>query len=130
MPNGGIFISPWTDLEMTGDTFALGAVNDPIIDPQSLANMARSYAGDDLKNPLVSPLHGNVSGFPPSLIFVGTREYLLSDARRLRDALVTAGTCVDYVEEDGLIHCWSVIAPTAPESVECLNRIASFLDRN
>jgi acetyl esterase/lipase len=127
LPDAGIFISPWTDLELTGSSFAPGAVDDPIMDPDNLATMARSYAGKDLRNPLVSPLRGSVAGFPRSLVFAGTREYLLDDARRLHSALQAAGVPTEYVEGEGLIHCWAVLAPEAAESAECLAHIGRFL---
>lgn len=127
MPGAGIFISPWTDLTLSGDSFAPGAVDDPIMDPKNLANMAKVYANDDLRNPLVSPYFGTVEQFPPSQVYAGTREYLLDDGRRLAKALVAAQVPVEYIEGEGLIHCWAVMAPTAPESTECLDRIDRFL---
>jgi acetyl esterase/lipase len=130
LPGAGVFISPWTDLALTGASFAPGAVDDPIMDPKNLANMARVYAADDLRNPLVSPHYGSVEGFPPSQVFAGTREYLLDDGRRLAAALEAANVPTDYVEGEGLIHCWAVMAPTAPESADCLDRIGRFLGRH
>jgi epsilon-lactone hydrolase len=130
LPGAGIFISPWTDLELTGSSFAPGAVDDPIMDPKNLANLARQYAGDNLRDPLVSPVHGNVSNFPPALVFAGTREYLLDDARRLCAALKAAHVSVRYIEGEGLIHCWAVLVPNAPESAECLRSIGQFLDEH
>jgi monoterpene epsilon-lactone hydrolase len=128
LPSAAIFISPWTDLQLTGASYATRAADDPVTNPKSLAIFAQHYAGDDLRNPLVSPLHGSVQGFPPSQIFVGTRECMLEDARQLRTALKSAGVLVDYVEAEGLIHVWSVLAATAPESADCLKRVGRFLD--
>ena len=36
----------------------------------------------DLKDPKVSPLYGNFTGFPPLLFLVGSNEILLSDSLR------------------------------------------------
>ena len=50
------------------------------------------YAGGrDLSDPMLSPLFGDLTGFPPTLIQAGTHEILLSDSIRLRDRLVSSG---------------------------------------
>jgi monoterpene epsilon-lactone hydrolase len=130
MPAAAAFISPWTDLELTGEGFVPGAIDDPAMDARNLANMAHAYAGEDLRNPLVSPLHGSVRDFPPSIVFVGTRELVVGDGRRLTAALKNAEIEVEHVEGEGLIHCWSVVAPDAPESIKCLEDIGQFLSRH
>jgi acetyl esterase/lipase len=127
LPGAGIFISPWIDLTLSGDSFKPGAVDDPVMDPTNLANMAKAYANDDLRNPRVSPFFGTIEQFPPSQVFAGTREYLLDDARRLAKALAAGRVPVEYYEGEGLIHCWAVMAPAASESTDCLNRISRFL---
>ena len=91
--------------------------------------MTDQYASsDDLKNPLVSPLFGDYSGFPPVQIFVGTREKLLDDSRRLAIKLQSYGVTTDYFEEPGLIHVWPVIIPSAPETADALNKMADFAE--
>lgn len=129
-PGAAVFISPWTDLELSGASCTPGVIDDPIMDAGNLARMALAYAPTDLRNPLVSPLHGTVTSFPPCFLAVGTRELLLDDSRRLRSALGAAGVEVEYLEGAGLIHCWPVMVPNAPESADCLARIATFLDRH
>jgi monoterpene epsilon-lactone hydrolase len=129
-PAAAVLISPWTDLQLTGHSLAPGAVDDPILNVANLARMADAYASSDLRNPLVSPLYGTVTSFPPCFIAVGTRELLLDDSRRLRAALSRAGIEADYLEGNRLIHCWPVMIPNAPESADCLERIAAFLERH
>jgi len=127
-PGAGVLISPWTDLELTGDSCRPGAVDDPIMDLQNLANMAQAYADDELGDARVSPIRGQVEDLPPVIIFAGTRELLLDDARRLAEALRKIGAAPQYVEGEGLVHCWAVMAPTAPESAQCLADVGRFLD--
>ena len=46
------------------------------------------YAGcytDDARDPLCSPLFGDLEGLPPSLLFVGGDEVMLDDTRRLHE---------------------------------------------
>ena len=63
--------------------------------PGSLMPNNLLYAGGaDLAHPYLSPLFGDLAGFPPTFIQSGTRDLFLSNAvrfhRRLRQAGVTA----------------------------------------
>jgi len=127
LPRCAVVLSPWTDLAGTGATLAPGAVDDPLIQVEGIGEMAVHYAGEDLRNPLVSPLYGDFDGLPPLLVQVGAREVLLDDARRLVDRARAAGVEVTYFEGDGLIHVWPVLAPAAPESAAALDQVGRFI---
>ena len=45
----------------------------------------------DKRNPLVSPLFGELQGLPPSLIFAGGDEIMLDDARAMHEKLLESG---------------------------------------
>lgn len=128
LPAGVICLSPWVDLLGTGHSNQPGVIeDDPLLDDSVIAFMTDQYANtDDLKNPLVSPLFGDYSGFPPVQIFVGTREKLLDDSRRLVTKLQSYGVTTDFVEEPGLIHIWPVIIPSAPETIDALRKMSKF----
>lgn len=127
LPGCGVCFSPWTDLEGTGDSAKPGAVDDPLVNGAALAGMSSTYASGQLRNPLASPLHGSLAGLPPLQIQVGTREVLLDDSTRLLTKAKAAGVKVDYFAGEGLVHVWPVLAPTAPESLEALTRMARFM---
>jgi acetyl esterase/lipase len=58
-------------------------------------------------------------------VFIGTRDVLLSDARRLRDKAQTVGGGIDYLEYPGMIHNWPM--RRIPEGRQALHRIAEHL---
>lgn len=89
-PAGLIPISPWSDLTASGPSYAENEDVDPSMTLARLQRYAACYSGD-LRNPLVSPLFGDLSGLPESLIFVGGDEIMLSDAVLLHEALERAG---------------------------------------
>jgi len=89
--------------------------------------MSAAYAARDLRNPLVSPLHGVFSGLPPLLIQVGTREILLDDAVRTAEKAQAAGVEVSYFAGEDLIHVWPVLIAGAPESVAAVAQIGDFV---
>lgn len=128
LPACATTFSPWVDLEGTGDSAVPGAVDDPMVTSETLHEMAAHYAGgDDLRNPLVSPLHANLSGLPPQLVFVGTREILRDDAIRIVDNARSAGVDASLEIGSELIHVWPVFP--MPEAAESLAHVGEFADR-
>lgn len=95
LPRGIVLMSPWTDLTSSGASFTAKAEVDPVLDQDYIYRMVEAYAPDmNLKNPYISPLFGDFTGFPPTYIQVGENEILLSDATRLHQALVDANVSV------------------------------------
>ena len=80
--------SPWTDLTMSGASLETKAAVDPLIHKAYLEELADCYAPApiDRKDPLISPLFSDLTGFPPVLIQVGSAETLLDDSVRLARA--------------------------------------------
>ena len=76
--------SPWTDLTMSGASLETNATVDPLIHKAYLEELADCYAPApiDRKDPLISPLFADLTGFPPVLIQVGSAETLLDDSVR------------------------------------------------
>lgn len=90
MPGGIIAISPWSDLTLSGSSYEENKEVDPSMTKERLQFYAESYT-DEVHNPYVSPLFGDFTGFPPSLIFVGGAEIMLSDASELHKKLIAKG---------------------------------------
>ncbi len=86
LPASVIAISPWVDLTASGESYGTNKESDPTLSKELLDYFADSYT-DDRKDPLVSPLFGDLSQLPPSLIFAGGDEILLSDAQMLHQKL-------------------------------------------
>ena len=126
LPACAVGLSPWTDLEGTGPSSQPGAVDDPMLTLDGLRESGQQYASADLRNPLASPLHGDLSGLPPLLLQVGTREILLSDSTRFADKASAADVAVTLEVEEGLIHVWQML-PGVPEAEEAVQRIGSFV---
>ena len=69
--------TPMSDLTGTGDSFATNHMIDNVLvgsDGRCDA-MAKLYAnGHDLKDPMLSPVYGDMHGFPPTILTTGTRD--------------------------------------------------------
>ena len=130
LPACAVCLSPWTDLEGTGQSARPGAVDDPILTLEGLQAMGRQYSAHDPQNPLAAPLYGDYAGIPPLLIQVGTRELLLDDAVRVADNARRAGVDVTLEKEEGLIHVWQLFGPQVPESAAAVERIGAFVRKH
>jgi monoterpene epsilon-lactone hydrolase len=92
VPVGAVAFSPVTDLALTGKSFDTRADADPFFTKSQVAGLIRSYLGEaDPRNPLASPLYGDLTGLPPVRIHVGDDEVLLDDSRRYVERAVAAG---------------------------------------
>jgi epsilon-lactone hydrolase len=110
LPGCAWLISPWTDLTMSGDTLATKDAVDPLIHKAYLEELADAYAPPpiDRRDPLISPLFGDLRGFPPMLIQVGSAETLIADATRLAEAAGIADVVVRLEIWPHMIHAWPV----------------------
>ena len=128
MPAGAVSISPWTDLEGTGESIRTRAAKDVMVTQDNLAQSARQYYGaNDPKNPLISPVHADFRGLPPMLIHVGDAEILLDDATRLAERARAAGVKVELEVWDEMPHVWHVFAKILPEGQQAIDKIGKFV---
>jgi monoterpene epsilon-lactone hydrolase len=108
LPGCAWLVSPWVDLTMSGSTVTTKDAVDPLIHRAYLEELAVAYvpAGMDRMDPTVSPLFGDLRGFPPTLIQVGSAETLLADASRFAAAAGAADVSVRLDIWPHMIHAW------------------------
>ena len=88
LPGALFLMSPWTDMTLSGASSRERAGADPMLTPGYISAVREIYAPDgDYTSPFLSPLFGDFSGFPPTLIQVGDHEILYSDAESLEKTL-------------------------------------------
>lgn len=109
-PRGLVLMSPWTDLTASGKSYRTKAEVDPVLDAEYIDRMTKAYIpeGEDLENPLISPLFGDFEGFPPVYIQVGENEILLSDAVELHKKLQKAGVPAKLDRFKGMWHVFQM----------------------
>ena len=128
MPAAAVGMSPFTDFTASGDSFRLNAALDPLLHVRGLPSVVQAYApGIDARNPLLSPIFGDLSGLPPTLIQCGSDEILLDDARRLHAGLVRAGVACELEVWPSMPHVWQAFAVFLPEGQLAIRRINAFL---
>ena len=128
LPAAGVAISPWTDLEGTGESVKSKAAVDPMVTQDNLASSAKMYyASHDPKHPLISQIHADFRGIPPLLIQVGESEILLDDATRVAERARSAGVNVELETWPEMIHVWHVFAKLLPEGQQAIDKIGKFV---
>ncbi len=105
LPLGLIAISPWTDLTMSGASYEFNEEKDPSMNYGRLRFFAQNYT-DDPTDPSASPLYGDLSDLPPSLIISGGDEIMLSDAVMLHEKLKKQGSSSRHYIAEGLWHAY------------------------
>ena len=127
LPCGLIGISPWTDLTGSGKSYEENREVDPSMSPELLQFYAKCYT-DDPADPLCSPLFGDLTGFPPSLLFVGGDEVMLDDTRMLHQKLVKSGCRSKLIVAPERWHAYVLycLSENMPQDFETINR---FMDK-
>ena len=124
--------TPWSDLTKTGDTYASNEWVDNVLVTWDgwLGRAAMLYAGENnLKDPYLSPIYGDFSGFPPAILTSGTRDLFLSNTVRTHRKLRRAGVIADLNVYEGQSHAQYGFDANAPETKEAFTDIARFFDK-
>jgi acetyl esterase/lipase len=128
LPSCGVCLSPWVDMEGMGESMTSRAHADPMVQREGLVGMAGVYLGGaDPRSPLAAPLYADLSGLPPLLVQVGTRETLYDDATRLAYEAARAGVATTFEPWDEMIHVWHLFAPLLDEGQQAIERIGEFV---
>jgi epsilon-lactone hydrolase len=127
-PRAALVLSPLTDLTLSGRSWVSRAAADPYFTQSQAASMVPLYLGThDPKDPLASPLFGNLTGLPPIRVHVGDDETLLDDSLRYVERAAAAGVDARVDIWEGLPH----VFPSAVGQLEAADRamgaIGSFL---
>ena len=128
MPACIALMSPWGDVELTGESYLELKGVDPTLDMATIREAAMAFVGGDaslMKDPMVSPIHADFHGFPPVQIHAGTKELLLSDAESLASAMRRDGVHVTLMCWEGMCHVFQVFG--FPESRMSMRSIGQFL---
>jgi acetyl esterase/lipase len=131
MPLACFLLSPWVDLAGINETPASGRQNRRSFAERNMHQMAELYAsGEDLHNPSLSPIYGDLANLPPLLIHGGREEFLRRDAIRLATRAEQQGVDVTFEQYDGSAHCIHSFAPISGKADKWLHKAGDFLEQH
>ncbi len=111
LPKKLILMAGGFDMTLTNPEIQKNPRLDPLLSYKRLLDSANAYvAQDNAKNPLISPLFGDVRGLPPTLIQCGTADLLVWDNRLFYQKCLDAGVAVKYEEYENAFHDFMMVA--------------------
>ena len=132
MPAGIIAISPWTDMNGTGESYEKNCKKDPTMSKVRLKHYSDFYLYgadktgkkkilpranpdpvDDFtqkSNPFVSPAYGELDKLPPCLVFAGEDEIMLDDAVKIHNGVINAGGKSELIVTPDMWHVYVLYA--------------------
>ncbi len=127
LPKAAVAISPWTDLSCSSDSYH--TKNKVSLAPTDSWTVFSHYyaANNDVMNPYISPLWGNLQGLPPIFINAGNADELFDDSQKFYEKAKAAGADIQFCEGKDVIHCYPMMAPFFPEATEAMNEIIEFI---
>lgn len=135
--DGAIALAPLTDATMSSPTWASNRDTDPFLGPSvgklmklplSVIHLIqRIGAGAPLNAPMLSPLLGNLSHLPPTLIQASADEMLYGDAQRYANKARSHGNDITLQLWPLMVHVFQGFGPDLPEAQDALDKIAAFI---
>ena len=125
--------TPMSDVTKTGDTFYTNEmVDNVLVSRDGFCDAGtKVYAhGHDLKDPLLSPVYGDMQGFPPAILTTGTRDLLLSNTVRVHRKLREAGVDAQLEVFEGQSHAQYQVDDRVPETKQAFGEITAFFDKH
>jgi acetyl esterase/lipase len=128
-PAAAVPLSPWTDMEGTGESMTTNAANDMLIQKDGLQGTAAFFLGEGShsRDPLAAPLHGDYHGLAPLYIQVGGDETLLDDSTRVAEKARAAGCEVKLDVFPEMQHVFQASVGNMPEATDAVQRIGDYL---
>jgi acetyl esterase/lipase len=125
--------TPMSDVTKTGDSFYTNEMVDNVLVSRDgfcdAATLVYAH-GHDLKDPLLSPVYGDMHGFPPAILTTGTRDLLLSNTVRVHRKLRAAGVEAELEVYEGQSHAQYGRDDRLPETREAFGEITAFFDKH
>ena len=131
MPGAIATGTPTVDLTDAGDSLYTNAFVDNVLGTRDglVRATVQLYAnGRDAMDPLLSPIYGDVHGFPPTILTSGTRDLYLSNTVRMHRKLRAAGVEAVLQVWEGQSHTQYMVDLTAPETKEYHDEVMRFFD--
>lgn len=126
LPGHLVLMSPWTDMTASGESYQQRKDLDPSITEDYIHAVRSAYAGEaDVTDPQLSPLYGDFTGFPPTLVQVGSNEILYSDTAMLRQKMTAAGVVCRMEEWQDMWHVFQMFP--IKKAAHAMEHIGRFL---
>lgn len=138
--NGCIALAPSTDGTSSGRTIRANLLTDPFLGPSLGKLMAMPnwvmlwgtflFFRQRPCDPRWSPVHGDLSNLPPTLVHASEAEMLLDDSRRYVNKATSCGSEASLEVWPHMVHVWHLFHDKMPEAEEAFHHIEKFMALN
>lgn len=126
--SGLILLSPFLDLTLTSESLRYNAQHDALLSIETLETGIDYYVPKnmDKSDPTISPLFADLTGLPPILVQVGSKEILLDDAQRFKERAEQANVKVHFKIYTGMWHNFQMFSAWFDEAQQAIADLAEF----
>ena len=136
-PEAAVALSPLTDVTFSGASLHDNQNTDVMLKPfMKILNILPQFVKSwwvlwtykvRPSSPVPSPLLGDLSGLPPTLVQASEAEMLLDDARRYVLKAHASGSPAKLQTWSDMVHIWQMFEPQLPQATEAWLEIKKFL---
>ncbi|NND68118.1 MAG: alpha/beta hydrolase [Halioglobus sp.] len=136
-PDAAVALSPLTDATFSGPNVKRNIETDAMLGPMfssfmRLPRFVLLWLGlfqnrTGPSEPVISPVFGDLSGLPPTLVQASESEILFDDARRYVNKAQAAGSPVRLQTWNHVPHVWQMFYPDLTEAREAWEQIGAFI---
>jgi acetyl esterase/lipase len=128
LPEALVLFSPWADLACGGETFRTKRLRDAMFDAASVRALGRYLTrACDVRDPEVSPIHADFTGYPRMLLFAGSTEVFLDDVRTVFKRARGAGVDAELFVYRHLPHVFPFFSKVIPRAKGAFTEVSRFV---
>ncbi len=128
LPGGLVLFSPWADLACRGRSYRSNSLREAMFHSKNVRSTGAYLSrGCDPCDPELSPVHADLAGFPPILLFAGTRELFVDDARAIAQRAAACGVRAELHVYRHMPHVFPLLAGFLPRAKPAYATIARFV---
>lgn len=129
LPKAAVLISPWTEPMAKGGSIDTNDEYDIGGEPFLLDCAEKYLQGQDENHPLVMPINGDLSNFPPMLIQIGACEVLLTQVQKFAQKVKEQNVILTYTEYEDMFHTFIISNPNIPQSEAAMEEIENYVKK-
>jgi acetyl esterase/lipase len=136
-PDAAVALSPATDTTFASPSLLTNMETDAMLGPvfKQMSRVPRPLlwwfvwlqARMSPSNPVISPVYGDLSGLPPTLLHASEAEMLYGDALRYVNRAVAAGSPAKLQSWPHMVHVWHMFYPQLSEAHQAWDEIGKFI---
>ncbi|MEM8861999.1 MAG: alpha/beta hydrolase [Chloroflexota bacterium] len=129
LPAKLVLMSPCMDIRVDHPDTPIAEKNDPVMAAAGLRDAGRKWAGEvDLAHPYVSPINGDLSKLPSTLMITSNFDTFYPDCKAFYEKASAAGAEITFKEWDRMMHIWFMFASFVPEGEAAIKETVSFIN--